>query len=529
MVSIKGEVIMEKERIVMEVKGDGMFDQNQEKKEKLFLSKFLKYDRICIQCHDNPDADALASGFALHTFFKKNNKQVRFIYGGPNTITKPNLLLMIKELSIPVEHETNSVDADLLITADCQYGEGNVQHFDAPAIAMVDHHQCGIVQDENCYIRSNLASCSTIMRELLRHEGIDVNDDINLSTALYYGLYSDSNQFEELFHPMDRDARDDLRKDDALIFRLVNTNLSIDELSVASRALNGQTFSESGRFSVIETENCDPNILGIISDFVIQVEEIDTCVAYNPNPGGYKLSVRSCVAETKANELAAFLCSGVGNGGGHLKKAGGFISAELFAKNHPDKNIENYLKSRMQEYLDAYEIIYASKYDIDLSDMDSYVKKTVTVGYAKANWIMKAGTPILVRTLEGDVDLIVEDDLYLMIGVEGEVYPIREEKFNKSYNPCDDTPEIETEYAPTVRDNIYGDVYDLTEYMKPCEATGGIRIRAKKLDHGVKVFTAWDAEKYYRGEPGDYLVVREDDHHDIYVVRGNIFEKTYES
>ena len=35
-----------------------------------------------------------------------------------------------------------------------------------------------------------------------------------------------------------------------------------------------------------------------------------------------------------------------------------------------------------------------------------------------------------VRTLEGDVDVIVKEGLYLMIGLEGEVYPIREEKLN---------------------------------------------------------------------------------------------------
>ncbi|MEE3466983.1 MAG: DHH family phosphoesterase [Eubacterium sp.] len=518
---------MSADRIVMEVKGDGMTGQDQGRNEECFLHRFLKYNRICVQCHDNPDADALASGFALYRYFSEKGVDVRFIYGGPNTISKPNLVMMIEELGIPVEHETESVEADLLITTDCQYGEGNVQRFEAPEVAMIDHHQCGVIQDENCYIRSNLASCSTIVWELLRREGIDANDDIRLATALYYGLYSDSSQFEELFHPMDRDMRDALKKDDAMMFRLINTNLSIGELSVASRALNGQNFSADGHFSVIETENCDPNILGIISDFVIQVEEIDTCVAYNPNPGGYKLSVRSCVAVAKANELAAFLCRGVGNGGGHLNKAGGFISGELFAKEHPGESIGDYLMRRMDEYNKAYEVIYASTYDIDTSDMTRYEKKPVTVGYAKATWLMKQGTPILVRTLEGDVDLIVEDDLYLMIGVEGEVYPIREEKFNKSYQLTEAEPEIEAEYAPTVRDNIYGDVYELTDYMKPALATGGTRILAKKLERGVKVFTAWDPDKYYLGEPGDYIVVREDDAHDIYVVRGNIFDKTY--
>ena len=42
------------------------------------------------------------------------------------------------------------------------------------------------------------------------------------------------------------------------------------------------------------------------------------------------------------------------------------------------------------------------------------------------------------------------------------------------------------------------------------------------------MFTAWDEDKYYRGIVGDYLVVREDDLHDVYVVRSDIFDKTYE-
>ena len=522
---------MAEDRIVMEIKGDGVSMASQERKEECFLSRFLDRERIVIQCHDNPDADALASGFALFRYYEEEGKQVRFIYGGPNVITKPNLLLMIGELDIPVEHvapdSPEKPACDLLITTDCQYGEGNVSRIEAPAVAMIDHHQCDVMQDENCYIRSNLASCATIVWDLLRREGIDANDDIHVATALYYGLYSDSNQFEELFHPMDRDMRDSLNKDDSLMFRLINTNLSIEELGVASRALNRQSFSASRHFSVIETESCDPNILGIISDFVIQVEEINTCVAYNRNPGGYKLSVRSCVPLTKANELAEFLCEGLGGAGGHLNKAGGFISAELFGKKHPEESVQTYLEERMALYHEMFEVIYASEYDIDTSDMARYQKQPVTIGYVKATDILKPDTPILVRTLEGDVDVRVEEDLYLMIGVEGEVYPIREEKFTRSYRESDGVPEIVADYAPTVRDNIFGDVYELTQYMKPCVATGQTKVLAKKLDRCVKVFTAWDPDKYYRGIVGDYLVVREDDAHDIYVVRGNIFDKTY--
>ncbi|MBO6108018.1 MAG: DHH family phosphoesterase [Eubacterium sp.] len=519
-----------------------------------FLQKFLEYENIVVQCHDNPDADALASGFALYKYLKNNDKNVTFIYSGRNRITKPNLVLMRDTLGIPVMYidntQTEFPPCDILITTDCQYGESNVTHFDAPVIAMIDHHQVSVDIDDNCLVRPNLASCSTIIWDLLHQEGIDVNDDMQLATALYYGLYTDSNRFEELFHPVDRDMRDMIAKDDSLIFHLINSNLSIDELGIASRALTGQHFDEDKRYSVICADPCDPNILGVISDFVIQVDQIDTCVAYSPNQDGYKLSVRSCVKLTKANELAGFLCEGIGNGGGHLNKAGGFIVRDLFEKKYPDMiakarsapdylyrraddrfpdGIGDYLFERMRVYHDIYEIIYASDYEADTEKMSRYVKLPVTVGYVKADDIVKEGMPILIRTLEGDIDLEVEDDMYLMIGVEGEVYPIREKKFKTSYELVDELPETYGDYSPTVRDTIYGNVYSLSEKMKGCRSKGTTGVYAMKLDHPVKVFTAWDQNKYYRGLEGDYLVVREDDLHDVYIVRDDIFDKTYEA
>lgn len=147
---------------------------------------------------------------------------------------------------------------------------------------------------------------------------------------------------------------------------------------------------------------------------------------------------------------------------------------------------------------------------------------------AVASEFIKVGTPILVRTLEGDVNLIVDEDIYLMIGIEGEVYPIKKEKFNKSYKLVEGVPNMKIEYAPTVRDNIFGDVYQLMKYMKTCIATGDTKVMAKPLEKNVKVFTAWDENKYYLGKVGDYLAVREDDFHDIYVVKREIFLETYE-
>ena len=69
------------------------------------LAELENYNPITIQCHDNPDADALASGFGLYTYFKWKGKEVRLIYLGRNQIRKTNLTMMVKELQIPISYE----------------------------------------------------------------------------------------------------------------------------------------------------------------------------------------------------------------------------------------------------------------------------------------------------------------------------------------------------------------------------------------------------------------------------------------
>ena len=46
------------------------------------LEELLNYQDIVIQCHDNPDADALASGFGVYTYLMEHDIKPRFIYGG---------------------------------------------------------------------------------------------------------------------------------------------------------------------------------------------------------------------------------------------------------------------------------------------------------------------------------------------------------------------------------------------------------------------------------------------------------------
>lgn len=499
------------------------------------LNDLLSYSKVYIQCHDNPDADTIASGFALYRYFKDKGKEVIFFYSGKFTIQKSNLMLMIRELQIPIFYIANppKLTEELLIMVDCQYGAGNVTKVLAEHVVVIDHHQLEMEENEFCEIDSDVGGCSTLVWKLLVEAGYAVNGDVAIGTALYYGLYTDTNQFAEISNPLDLDMRENVMVNQSMIRQLRNTNISLAELETAGIALIRNIYNEQYRYAIIKAAPCDPNILGVISDFLLQVDGVDTCVVYNVLNDGIKISVRSCVKEVRANELAEFLCEGVGSGGGHIEKAGGFISAKLYEKEYNGIHTEAYFGRRLTDYFENTEIIYAKTAEIDIEGMELYRKKEMVLGFVRANNVYPLGTRIRVRTLEGDVDLEVTEDLIIMIGIKGEVYPITEEKFNRSYRVLEEKSDlknttIQMKYIPMIKDQTNNIVTLITQFAGSCVTTGTSEIYVKQIEKTTKIFTAWDEEKYMLGKVGDYLAVRKEDHHDIYAVEEHIFGLTYE-
>lgn len=492
------------------------------------LKDLYMYQEIVIQCHDNPDPDSLASAFALFTYFEAKGKHVRIIYGGKLHIQKSNISIMIETFNIPVEHVTQlSSEPELLITVDCQYGAGNVQKFFAKNVAIIDHHQIEIDNIPLSEIRSNYGSCSTLVWQLLQEDGFDINSNIVVSTALYYGLFTDTNQLSEISHPIDKDMRDLLHYDKSTILLLKNSNLSLSELEIAGIALIRYLYNEAKRFAVIKAQPCDPNILGLISDLVLQVDGIDNCVVYNEQLDKLKLSVRSCIKEVRASELVQFLTQGIGSGGGHIEKAGGYISKHLFEEKYKNTHYDEFFLERLRSYYESYTVIYAKTYEIDTSDMKLYAKRSLPLGYVKLSEIMQPGLPVTVRTLEGDLDILVSEDIYIMIGIDGEVYPIMKSKFETSYNTIDGEFILQAQYQPSIIDRVSGRIIGLIKHAKSCVSTGESIIYARPLNLNTKVFTAWDDSKYMYGKSGDILAVRSEDMHDIYIIERSIFERTY--
>jgi phosphoglycolate phosphatase len=495
----------------------------------MILQELLRFKRIAIQCHDNPDADALASGHALHAYLTAQGKETRLFYGGRSPIGKPNLVEMTRALDIPAVYAPEPVppgEEELLVTVDCQYGAGNVAPVRAAHVAVIDHHIQETEFPGVSDVRPFLGSCSTLVWDLLRERRFNLVP--SLSTALYYGLYTDTGGFAEIRHPLDRDMRDSLEPDWRTLKKLIRCNLSLEDLSLAASSLNALEYEENGRFVLVEAPPCDPNILGFISDLTMQVDKVDMAVVYFQDKGDIKYSVRTAAREVKAAELATWLAAGgIGSGGGHVEKAGGHIIGTKYRDAHGNTKLMAYFGERLRRYLAAYDIIdCALPGEEHTRGMDVYRKLPVPVGHVPCAKLFPDRTTLHVRMLEGDVDIHVDGDTYLMIGIAGEVYPIRKDKFAAAYSATRRKFAPDLEYPPVVLNRDTGVRVPLLHVAKACIGKGGF-VRAKRLERGVKVFTRWDQDAYLRGEPGDWLVSRPEDPADIYVVTATIFPFLY--
>ncbi len=494
------------------------------------LAEFEKFDRIVVQVHDNPDPDAIASAFGLYVYFTSKNKDIKIVYGGRTKIQKANIVLMVERLNIPIEYVEENTDFGdaLLITVDCQYGEGNVTPLKAKHIAIIDHHQ-GVGTGDYVCVYSYLGSCSTLIWMMMREVGFDFTNQELLCTAFYYGLITDTGNFMEIVHPFDRDMMDVLKGkyQQSLVRLFSNSNISLSELEIAGQALIHYDYDEQDKYLIIFSKPCDPNILGLINDLALQVDMVLVSVVYNELNLGYKLSIRSCTKEVKANELAEYLTDGIGSGGGHLDKAGGYIDGSMFMKKHRGEEIEEFLRERLKRYYSNCDIIYADKYEISLDGMQKYSKKRIVRGFVDPSSFLEEGTLITIRTLEGDIDIEVDKNFYIQIGLKGEVWPIAKEKFHKAYEVLDEEYKFTGEYEPVIHIKNEGKVINLLDEAKCCVNYDTSCVWGKELTKMVKIFTAWDPEKYFLGKPGDFLVCYVDDIKDVYVVERDIFFKTY--
>lgn len=198
--------------------------------------------------------------------------------------------------------------------------------------------------------------------------------------------------------------------------------------------------------------------------------------------------------------------------------------------------IEYFLKQTM-DYFTSCDSIEAEEYGRihkdDIMELQRYVKRKEGWAFVKSLDVAEKGTQIQIKTLENESGMLLtaEEDAYIMIGCRGEVYDMKRQKFEATYEATKeplDVFERMLDFIPAVENASTGEYISLDELAHICYPKQGSGIYARKLSKRTKIFPAGGNREYFYGRPGDYMAIRADDLCDSYIIQGDVFERTYE-
>ncbi|WP_027188363.1 DHH family phosphoesterase [Desulfovibrio cuneatus] len=494
--------------------------------KKLQLNALAQEKHIAIQCPDAPGVDSIAAAFGLYCFFRSKGKPATIFYAGKEPISRPNVVELVHQLSIPLEHRTDPAPCrGLIIAVGCQPGTPGATAIGCDSLVVLDNHPKATPLPEQSDIRPHLTCCATLVWHLL-HDA-DYTLEKGLATALLYSLYIESNAFTEIRFPLDADMREALVIDEELFRKLERSNLSLQDLATTAQALNALEYHAEGRYVLVNVLPCDPSIRTFISTLAMRVNKVDMAVVFSETQEDVRFSISSAVRDVQATDLAQWFSANKANAtGGTHEQAGGVIPAKECTQGSTTPLA--FFQAQLQRYLNSYSVIdCAAITHFSTQGFRAYQKHPVELAYIRCEDVFTNGTVLHVRMLEGDITVVANADTYLMIGLQGEVYPIAKEKFDSLYTPtnapANPRPFL---YPPTVRKDNAQNRTTLLQHALGC-ISKEYRVLARQLDHGVKLFTRWDSRRYVRGNPGDWLIQPKNDSTDLYVITRELFPLLY--
>lgn len=244
--------------------------------------------------------------------------------------------------------------------------------------------------------------------------------------------------------------------------------------------------------------------------------------------------------QVRALEFLDYLIPDFGLAKGDADSAGGRMSSTILNVQMADmeisKTLEYFLKMSSSYFEDCKQIDaiqYGIEHAEEIRSLPRYVKKQTPWAYVRSTDIVEQGRKLRIKSLENESGIVMasDPDIYIMIGCRGEVYDMRRDKFEHTYEATEEPLDIFThmlDFLPEAELVPEGSFVSLDGLAHLCYPKKDAGIYARKLSERTKVFPTGDNEGYYLGRAGDYMAVRRDDLTDIYVIQEDIFALTYE-
>ncbi len=311
---------------------------------------FSPEDRLLILI--KPDPDSIASSLALKTLLLKSIKYATTAFVGE--ITRLENIAMVKLLNIPMERIEEIDFTEFNRTAIL---DGQPTHFDL----LGDHHFDVIIDHHPITkgfsasykdIRPNYGSTSTIMTEYLN--AAQIKPSTRLSTALLYGIKTDTNNFE-------RDARPEDVWAFRYLFPRANKNvLQKVELSELSPEILNYFKMAFERMKILKDkifvhmgEIDNPDVCVQLADFLMRVNNISWTVISSIANDNLVIVLRSDGYRKNAGKMALKLFGDLGSAGGHRSAARAEIPIGNLRKRLSgltEETIENWIIRRIKGY-----------------------------------------------------------------------------------------------------------------------------------------------------------------------------------
>ena len=295
------------------------------------LLKNIHHKHVYIQTHNFPDPDAIASGYGLSKLLESRGITSTLCYSG--RIDRHSTAKMISLTNIEI-HNINDLpsvtDDDEVILVDSQKGNSNIINMTGEEIICIDHHPTGVrtAPPDTEYrfydIRPDVGACASIIASYFYENNIPMDD--NTATVLCFGIRMDtkglsrgvSNFDMEMFYRIFKHSNH------SIISSLENSTLEFSDLKVYAAAINSIQVYGTASFANAGY-NCPEALIASVSDFMLQLKEVDFSVVYSFRSDGVKLSIRSEDALYDAGAIVGRALHDIGGGGGHASMAGGFI------------------------------------------------------------------------------------------------------------------------------------------------------------------------------------------------------------
>lgn len=288
----------------------------------------IKGDMVYIQTHNFPDPDAIASAFGLSELLKHYDIKSSICYKGKIERFSTNGFVNKLGIELIDLDAINSMsENDEIILVDSQKGNSNIVDAPGNEIICIDHHpsfeNCNTNDYRYADIRPEYGACATIIAQYYLEN--DIQMDERVATALIFGIKSDTMGLSRGVSQADVDVYQQLYGmcDMELISSLEHCSLKFEDLKAYANAINSIKIYDNISFANTGY-NCPEALIASISDFMLDLVEIDFTVVYSIRDDGIKLSVRS-IGEINAGIVTNDALSDIGGGGGHAEMAGGFV------------------------------------------------------------------------------------------------------------------------------------------------------------------------------------------------------------